>query len=1193
MTDNTTVDVDPDVLTRQAAAGLDTASALQHAATSLGAATTTWSDPSVLPSLRVAAAWAHGWGQHLDLTAAQIQAWAAATRTAAAGYRLADDAAVRMLSQQGGGTDDAPPAPGTAETVPAVATPAAVPEAGAAGPLSLAEALTGPFARFQSGADVAAIGATLTDLATDTRALAAGLEWHGSAAHAAVTAVDGLTTRIAAAAEPLTTGGSACAAHAAAQLHDRSLLADLLTLPDAADTTAQHDRQALLARMRAAEQRLITLLVGLWPPTSGNAASIIPPGPTGGGWAATAAPATAAVTDPPGSTGTWRHLERWPDTLDVPWHDAAGMQDVALAAAPPDEGDAEQQIVLGGSAPAAPAQTYVVRDGDTLSGIARQHLGDSQRWPELYALNRGTPQPDGLRLTDPDLLEPGWRLRLPDTTPDRQPLTPGPTDLDQPPQTSHTTPQTAAPPAAAPTTVQTPVDPSADDPALPAWLSHSLVAAGAATLGAAATAAVLLHATQPREQPASTSLPAPGTSPHPGPPAAAHTHPQPVIAAPDAPQRPVASDHRRSPSRSISHTGGADQSTSEPNDAPDGRSDLRPEPPANVHTEVSTTTALHTLEPNTARPHGAEPTPPVTCHSTAQHPATTTGWERAGLGLIGPGAHAVARAVLITATAAASLDGAAQRTLIAAADLGMLLGSSADTKPPALTGVEIAHDHATLLTTAEEALLQRARTTTTTEPIPDDRDGPLHPGEHSELDQDQLAAICGAAGAAPLVLLSATPHAADHARWAALLIQGRPLGIRAVFLGPWTVGTTIHITAAGAITHTDGDPHELTAWLDAHTNLLPIATAEHVLTQLATATRSGTTTTDDETTGQHDELAEAAASDTRPSTIRTRHDPIDAGAPVDLHALAALAPETSVIPAPASATAPSSPAIDDAEAGPPHQDEAASASAAGTADTPLAPIRVTVLGTPRIADGPPPKEPLRAKALELLVYLIARGGAASQDAIIEDLLPDAPFSKAGHRLHTYVSNLRRVLTHLTPPEHRRTYIDLVAKRYGLNRDAFDVDLWNMHDALTDAATATDPVVRTAALHRAVDAYTGSLADTTTYEWAEPYREDIRRQAASAAATLADALRNQPAEALTVLGTALRHHPHDEALYRAAMRHHAALGDTTAIRTLHHTLTERLHDVDATPSQQTNALVQQLLAQPGPDGGIRPPRKEAA
>ncbi|ROO60217.1 hypothetical protein EDC02_2076 [Micromonospora sp. Llam0] len=51
---------------------------------------------------------------------------------------------------------------------------------------------------------------------------------------------------------------------------------------------------------------------------------------------------------------------------------------------------------------------------DFLFAIAARTLGDGRRYPEIFDLNVGRPQPDGGRLTDPTVLEPGWVLLLPD-----------------------------------------------------------------------------------------------------------------------------------------------------------------------------------------------------------------------------------------------------------------------------------------------------------------------------------------------------------------------------------------------------------------------------------------------------------------------------------------------------------------------------------------------------------------------------------------------------------------------------------------------------------------------------------------------------------------------------------------------------------------------------------------------------------
>lgn len=59
------------------------------------------------------------------------------------------------------------------------------------------------------------------------------------------------------------------------------------------------------------------------------------------------------------------------------------------------------------------ATTYVVKPGDTLSEIAETALGDPARYSELFEASRATVQPDGARLTDPDLIRPGWQITIP------------------------------------------------------------------------------------------------------------------------------------------------------------------------------------------------------------------------------------------------------------------------------------------------------------------------------------------------------------------------------------------------------------------------------------------------------------------------------------------------------------------------------------------------------------------------------------------------------------------------------------------------------------------------------------------------------------------------------------------------------------------------------------------------------------
>ena len=59
-----------------------------------------------------------------------------------------------------------------------------------------------------------------------------------------------------------------------------------------------------------------------------------------------------------------------------------------------------------------PPVWVVVQPGDSLWLLAERHLGDPLRWEDIYELNSG-PLPGGGTLRDPNLIHPGWRLRLP------------------------------------------------------------------------------------------------------------------------------------------------------------------------------------------------------------------------------------------------------------------------------------------------------------------------------------------------------------------------------------------------------------------------------------------------------------------------------------------------------------------------------------------------------------------------------------------------------------------------------------------------------------------------------------------------------------------------------------------------------------------------------------------------------------
>lgn len=74
-----------------------------------------------------------------------------------------------------------------------------------------------------------------------------------------------------------------------------------------------------------------------------------------------------------------------------------------------------QNLQLPDETPAqAEKDTHTVQEGETLWQIAQDELGSGDRYTEIVDATGSTEQPDGARLTDPDLIQPGWNLNLHD-----------------------------------------------------------------------------------------------------------------------------------------------------------------------------------------------------------------------------------------------------------------------------------------------------------------------------------------------------------------------------------------------------------------------------------------------------------------------------------------------------------------------------------------------------------------------------------------------------------------------------------------------------------------------------------------------------------------------------------------------------------------------------------------------------------
>jgi len=104
--------------------------------------------------------------------------------------------------------------------------------------------------------------------------------------------------------------------------------------------------------------------------------------------------------------------------------------------------------------PATQDLRVTVEQGDTLYDLAETHLGDGDRYPEIVQANAELEQPGGERLTDPDLIRPGWQVIIPGAV--------AAEPADQPQATDPATPepqeQTEVEPPAEPTPI--PLEPA-------------------------------------------------------------------------------------------------------------------------------------------------------------------------------------------------------------------------------------------------------------------------------------------------------------------------------------------------------------------------------------------------------------------------------------------------------------------------------------------------------------------------------------------------------------------------------------------------------------------------------------------------------------------------------------------------------------------------------------------------------------
>ncbi|MDG4795431.1 BTAD domain-containing putative transcriptional regulator [Micromonospora sp. WMMD1082] len=762
---------------------------------------------------------------------------------------------------------------------------------------------------------------------------------------------------------------------------------------------------------------------------------------------------------------------------------------------------------------------YTVVKRDNLSRIAATCLGNPDRWPEIFELNKGRYWEvisGTTKLTDPNLIFPGWVLHLPDDAvapPDARPVDPPPAGTDPAPATptpSTTTPAPPPPPVSitpsvtpptagagaatavpSPTTVTAspaPQEPTPDRTA-PADPRHDpaegssfvAVVGGFITAGLAAgllfAAAMVWRRRRHRYRPTlidNASLDDADLTP----PLSGLTHLRQALRR----QRP----------------------------------DLLQEPKPGPTVRDYTTANTDTLPTPPVGPTGAE------LAGLADLPVS------AGLGLDGPGALDAARGLLVACLTAGGPDDpdAQGHLVVPASTLATLLGVSVIDLPRMrrLTVTATAGD---AITHIEEEIIRRTR-------IMADHDVDTIP---------ELRAAHPLAEPVPQLLLIADIPEQRHQRLANAIHLGEKVDIGAALIGAWPLGTTLTIAADGTAT---GDPDiDQVAVLD---------------TDAATTTLTM--------------LAEAHA-DTPTTPAAEQPDP--PAPPAD-------PPTEPAAPTPAPPTEPTPPP-----------------SASATDQR----VQVRVLGEPAILgpDGVPMKG-LRAKAVELLVYLAVHRDGATLSAIMEALWPDATMRRAGERLSTCVGNLRTTLRTVHPGDTNDAVSDdntrdngaagrkapdpipNTGSHYHLDPAFVHVDLWTVLDQYTQVATADTDDQRRRHLDTAIAAISGPLAAGRDYDWIDTDREHVRRRLIKLYTHAAHLHTDEPQQVRHLYETACDLDPLNDDLARRAMHASAALDDANAIRTrltaLRHAVEDNGLDMDEGTEQLAQDLLRTLAAPPRRD-----------
>ena len=820
------------------------------------------------------------------------------------------------------------------------------------------------------------------------------------------------------------------------------------------------------------------------------------------------------------------------------------------------------------------SETVTVKTGDTLYAIAQHTLGNGNDWPLLYQENADRPQPDGARLTDPDLIRPGWTIvidtptsagsatsagQLPHTAPAlpntsaKAPTSPAPSPTDtggsagsasKSGATSHNQRKDSAHPA-----------PQAPRRAAPGAVRIDLAEGGviAGSLLLAVLAALTLTRLHRRRF----------TTPFWPVKAVAAVHDdlppalRPAFPATHAPEAEADElDEFGAPTES--------EPSAHPGDpAPDTGIDVL------VQGADPDNGGRRPGQDDSGEPAREYPDPSLGAQIAVAHTETgeiTIDQVPGGMGLTGPGALSAARAI----AAAILTDGAAEnrleraRLIIGRDDLALLLESDPAGIEQITDGVaelDLADDLPAALALLEEHLAYRTR-------LLEDYDA---------ADLTHLAEQHGDLEPHPPLILLGLARQADQSRLAATAAAGAGLRAHLVLLGSHPDQPTWHITAESAIT---GET-DVRLPADARAFDLPAGALRQALAMLARAA------------GHHLRTAPAPEPPDPAGELATPlgfgffadPEPEDPTAPAteDLQDFGTAAALELI--SPAQQVEPAAPAADGTTQSPANGElpaERAGETPEGTVAALLAEfhgkiVRIRVLGPLLIEDaGGPITTGLRANSRRLAARLAVHHRRGQSNDELAELWPDHSGKELSETRKTAMAYLRGPLRKATGATSAQFVLD-TAGRYCLDPNLVGVDLALFDQLRTLAARSRDPHERAAAAEAALELCHGELLAGYDEPWIDPLRAGVRRDALATAALLAQlAADTGDLEATLEWWEAARSIDDNEEVYRQIMKTQAALGRRVEVIATRDLLIAKLEAIGEYPSPRTEQLLGELL-----------------